>query len=175
MKFPDFSLTSIANYKIPWLATKFLDFFPWLWESLESPWLFPDHGNPVFASFHHHTWIQTAVMVRKLLNWVLTMTFDLWPWSFAWTSLLSTVIIPENFMTIWWCEHCDKGVTDERTDGQTDWTSHSAAWSQLKRPLVFAHRVGYTFRKVTQRVSKIDMNWTHFFIIQLSSTICHNH
>ena len=46
MTFPDFSLTLIANYKIPWLATKFPDFsltlrktgisltFPWPWQ----PW-----------------------------------------------------------------------------------------------------------------------------------------
>ena len=37
---------------------------------------------------------------------------------------------------IQWLEHGEKGVTDRqtdgRTDGQTDWTSHIAAWSQLK-------------------------------------------
>ena len=27
---------------------------------------------------------------------------DLWPWPFAWTSLLLLVITPENFMMIWW-------------------------------------------------------------------------
>ena len=83
------------------------------------------------ASFHHHMWIQTGVTVRKRLSWVLTsvtLTFDLWPWPFAWTSLLSLVITPENFMMIRWWEHGEKGVTD----GQTDWTSHIAAWSQLK-------------------------------------------
>ena len=49
----------------------------------------------LFASFHRHMWIQTGVMVRKLPNWVLTyvtLAFDLWPWSFARTSLLSMVI-----------------------------------------------------------------------------------
>ena len=64
---------------------------------------------------------------------------DLWPWPFAWTSLLSLVITPENFMMIGWWEHSQKGVTDRRTDrqtdgrtdGQTDWTIHRAAWSQL--------------------------------------------
>ena len=67
--------------------------------------------------------IQTRVTVRKRLSWVLTsvtLTFDLWPWPFAWTSLLSLVITPENFMMIWWWEHGEKGVTDRRTDGQTD-------------------------------------------------------
>ena len=84
-------------------------------------------------------WIQTGDTVRKRLSWVLTsvtLTFDLWPWPFAWTSLLSLVITPENFMMIRWWEHGEKGVTDGRTDRQTDrqtdWTSHIAAWSQLK-------------------------------------------
>ena len=91
------------------------------------------------ASFHHHMWIQTGVTVRKRLCWALTsvtLTFDFWPWPFAWTSLLSLVITPENFMMIRWWEHSQKGVTDRRTDGQTDgqadWTIHRAAWSQLK-------------------------------------------
>ena len=79
-------------------------------------------------------WIQTGVTVRKRLSWVLTsvtLTFDLWSWTFAWTSLLSLVITPENFMMIQRWEHSQKGVTD----GQTDWTSHISAWSQLKNSL----------------------------------------
>ena len=77
----------------------------------------------LYASFHHHMWIQTRVTVRKQLSWVLTsvtLTFDLWPWPFSWTSLLSLVITPENFMMIWWWEHGEKGVMDRRTDGQMD-------------------------------------------------------
>ena len=91
----------------------------------------------LYASFHHHMWIQTGVTVRKRLSWVVTsvtLTFDLWPWPFAWTSLLSLVITPENFMMIRWWEHGEKGVTDGQTDRRTDWTSHIAAWSQLKIP-----------------------------------------
>ena len=91
------------------------------------------------AWFHCHMWIQTEVRVRKQLSWVLTsvsLTFDLWPWPFAWTSLLTMVITPENFMMIGWWEHGEKGVTDgrtdRRTDRRTDWTSHIAAWLQLK-------------------------------------------
>ena len=87
------------------------------------------------ASFHHYMWIQTGVKVRKRLSWVLTsvtLTFDLWPWPLAWTSLLSLLITPENFMMIRWWEHSKKGVTDRQTDRQTDWTIHRAAWSQLK-------------------------------------------
>ena len=77
----------------------------------------------LYASFHHHMWIQTGVTVRKRLSWVLTsvtLTFDLWPWPFAWTSLLSLVITPENFMMIQWWEHGEKGVTDRQTDRRTD-------------------------------------------------------
>ena len=94
----------------------------------------------LYASFHHHMWIQTGVTVRKRLSWVVTsvtLTFDLWPWPFAWTSLLSLVITPENFMMIRWWEHSQKGVTDgqtdRRTDRQTENTIHRAAWSQLKK------------------------------------------
>ena len=77
----------------------------------------------LYASCHHHMWIQTGVTVRKRWSWVVTsvtLTFDLWPWPFAWTSLLSLVITPENFMMIGWWEHSQKGVTDRRTDRQTD-------------------------------------------------------
>ena len=31
----------------------------------------------LYASFHHHMWIQTGVTVRKRLSWVVTLTFDL--------------------------------------------------------------------------------------------------
>ena len=76
-------------------------------------------------------------------SWVVTsvtLTFDLWPWPFAWTLPWSNVITPENFMMIRWWEHSQKGVTDgqtdRRTDGQTDRQTENticrAAWSQLK-------------------------------------------
>ena len=76
-----------------------------------------------YASFHRHMWIETGVTVRKRLNWVVTsvtLTFDLWPWPFAWTLRRSLVITPENFMMIRWWEHSQKGVTDRRTDRRTD-------------------------------------------------------
>ena len=78
-------------------------------------------------------WIQTRVTFQKRLSLVLTsvtLTFDLWPWPFTWTSLLS-MVITENFMMIWWYDS-GKGVTDWQTDRRTDWTTHRAAWSQLK-------------------------------------------
>ena len=40
--------------------------------------------------------------------------------TFAWTSLLSLDITPENFMMIWWWEHSQKGVTDGQTNRQMD-------------------------------------------------------
>ena len=89
----------------------------------------------LYASFHCHMWIQSWVRVRKRLSWVLTsvtLTFDLWPWPFAWTSLLTMVITPENFMMIRWWEHGEKGVTDRQTDRRTENTICRAAWSQLK-------------------------------------------
>ena len=95
----------------------------------------------LYASSRHHMWIQTGVTVRKRLSWVVTsvtLTFDLRPWSYAWTSLLSLVITPENFMMIRWWEHSQKGVTDRQTDGRTDGQTENticrAAWSQLKIP-----------------------------------------
>ena len=80
------------------------------------------------AWFHCHMSIQTGVRVRKRLSWALTsvtLTFDLWPWPFAWTSLLTMVITPENFMMIRWWEHGEKGVTEGRTDRQTDGLNQS--------------------------------------------------
>ena len=84
------------------------------------------------ASYHCHMWIQNGVTVRKWLNEVMTLTFNLWPWPFAWTSLLSIVITPKNFMMIRWEEHSEKGVTDRQTDGRTERSVLRAAWSQLK-------------------------------------------
>ena len=77
----------------------------------------------LYALFHHHMWIHTGVTVRKRLSWVMTsvtLTFDLWPWPFAWTSLFLLVITPENCGMMRWQEHSEKGVTDRQTDGRTD-------------------------------------------------------
>ena len=93
----------------------------------------------LYASFHHHLWIQTGVTVRKRLSGVMTfvtLTFDLWHWPFAWTSLLSLVIPPENFMMIQWWKHSQKDVMDRQTDRRTDWNIHRAAWLQLKMCII---------------------------------------
>ena len=86
------------------------------------------------ASSHHHMWIQTGVTVQKRLKRPLisvTSTFDLWPWPFVWTSLLS-LVTSENFGMIRWWEHSEKAVTDRRTDRRMDWTIHRADCSELK-------------------------------------------
>ena len=47
--------------------------------------------------------------------WVVTsvtLTFDLWPWPFAWTLPWSNVITPENFMMIRWWEHSQQGKSE---------------------------------------------------------------
>ena len=90
----------------------------------------------LYASFYHHMWIQTGVTVWKRLSWVVTsvtLTFDLWPWPFAWTLHWSLVIIPENFMMIWLWEHGQKGVTDRQMDRRTDGqTSVLHIWYQYR-------------------------------------------
>ena len=48
-------------------------------------------------------------------SWVVTsvtLTFDLWPWPFAWTLPWSNVITPENFMMIRWWEHSQQGKSE---------------------------------------------------------------
>ena len=71
------------------------------------------------GSFQCHLWILIWVIIRKHSNlskiiWALvTLTFDLWPWPLAWTSLLAMAIIPENFMINRWEKHCQKGMTEQ--------------------------------------------------------------
>ena len=78
--------------------------------------------------FHCHLRVQTGVTFRKRLSWLLTsvtLTFDLWPWPFALTSLLSLETTTENFMMKRWREYSQKGVMGRRTDGHTDGLNHS--------------------------------------------------
>ena len=59
----------------------------------------------LYASFHLHMRIQTGVTVRKRLSWVMTsvtLTFGLWPWPFAWTSLLSLTSPLAKSLTLGW-------------------------------------------------------------------------
>ena len=68
------------------------------------------------ASFHRNMWIQTGVMVRKQLNGVMTLTLDLWPWHFAWTSRQSWKF-QDVTMRGTLSKTCDRQM-DRRTDGR---------------------------------------------------------
>ena len=62
----------------------------------------------------------TQIEAKFVLAFV-TLTFDLWPCPFVWTSLLSMVIgLYENFMMLRWEEHSEKGVKDRQTDERTN-------------------------------------------------------
>ena len=56
------------------------------------------------ASFRSYLLAQTGVTARKPSNWGkigltnVTLTFNLWPWTCAWPSLLLMIITPENVM-----------------------------------------------------------------------------
>ena len=87
----------------------------------------------LYAWFHHHMWIQTGVTVWKPLCGVVTpvtLTFDLWPWPFAWTLPWSLVITSKNFMMIRCCNIVKKvWQTDRQTDvfGEFDLSCHEAS------------------------------------------------
>ena len=100
--------------------------------TLKNNWTLLLSSIRLFASFHHHIWIQTGFTVRKRLSWTLTCDIDLWPWPFASPLPGSLVKPPKNFMMIWWWEHSETSVTDGRTGRRTECTIHRAAWSQLK-------------------------------------------
>ena len=57
------------------------------------------------------------------------LTYEPWPWPFAWTSPLSVAMTAANFMIIRWQLHCEKGVTGRQTDGRTD--RNKCCWSCL--------------------------------------------
>ena len=138
------------------------------------------------ASFHSYLWIQNGVTVWKRLNWVLTsvsLTFDLWPWPLAWTSLLSIVITPENFMMIQWQEHSENGVTDRQTDGRTDGQTERgvlrAAWSYLKKGTPYLALMGEVRGTNCEHLEKTDhvLRWgytvlNHLVFAPHHKTIC---
>ena len=104
--------------------------WPWsLMDDLEKQYgTSPKHHQAlciISSSYVNSNWSyspETAKLGHDLCD------LDLWPWPFAWTSLLSLVITPENVVAIWWQEHSEKGVTDSQTERGV----LRAAWSQLK-------------------------------------------
>ena len=102
----------------------------------------------LYVSFHNHIWIQTGVTVRKRLSWVVTsvtLTFDLWPWPFAWTLLLSLVITPENSMMIRWWEHSQQGKSE--------------GFESCDRPIVWKRQIWVKIGDVLYRVTLKFDGW----------------
>ena len=125
------------------------------------------------AWFHCHMWIQTGVRVRKRLSWVLTsvtLTFDLWPWPFAWTSLLTMVITRWKFhddamIGTWW-KRCDR-----RTDGRTDGLNQSYSCLVAAKNLIFTYLGHFRGKKLPMLFTcTLNFNWnankSSFMIIQ---------
>ena len=119
-------------------------------------------------------WIQTGVTVPKRLSWVVTsvtLTFDLWPWPFAWTSHLSLVTTSENFMMIRSREHSQKGVTDRQTHGLNQSLSCLVAAKNNRAPLLCYFKLCAAFRShwwiqtgVTVRKCSIRLKIGDFFV-----------
>ena len=108
---------------------------------------------------------------------------DLWPWPFAWTSRLSLIMTPENFMMIRWWEPREKGVTDGQTDRQTKRSVLRAVWSQQK--IVTCHLITYSsshwsilFHKgKTKKSEPLTKMWAMMWLLsaQTSRSMCFTH
>ena len=113
----------------------------------------------LYSPLHRHMRIQTGAMVRKRPNGVLTpvpLTFDLWPWPFAQTSLLLLVIIPKNFMMIRWWEHSENV---QKTDG----LKHSySCLVGAKNLLLWCNYCGSWFILASASQNATEMNETWY-------------
>ena len=109
----------------------------WLWYLNRWPWKTIAHLFYVTLSFVHHFIVigefkleshsgNTQIGARFVLTSV-TLTFDFWPGPFAWTSLLSMVIAPENS---WWYD--GRNIVQKVSDVRTDRSVLRAVWLQLK-------------------------------------------
>ena len=115
-----------------------LKFDRWPWKTIGHLSLATSSFFIISSSYVNSNWSyspETAKLGYDLCD------LDLWPWPFAWTSLLSLVITPENFVMIQWQEDSEKvWQTDRRTDGRTERGVLRAAWSQLKKILKKKHK-----------------------------------
>ena len=101
-----------------------LKFVGWPWKTIEH--LFCATSSLLFASFRSHLYIWTGVTSGNAQIWSkfaltsVTLTFDLWPWPFARTSLLSMVNhsrqVNDDTMRTIMKKAC---VTDRQTDRRT--------------------------------------------------------
>ena len=120
-------------------STLFRAVWPWnLTDDLEKQYgTSPKHHQAICiisSSYVNSNWsyspetVKLGVDLCDLGIWPLTLTF----------CMAVTFVIGNNswkfhddtMMGTWWKR--SDGRTDRRTDGRTDWTSHIAAWSQLK-------------------------------------------
>ena len=90
------------------------------------------HHLVAICEFKLELWSGKAQIGAKFALTSVTLTFDLWPWPFAWTLLLSMLI---NFMMINDGNIGEKGVTDRQTDRQTDWTIHKSCLVAAKNSI----------------------------------------
>ena len=91
----------------------------------------------------------------------MTLTFDLWPWPFAWTSLLSLVITPANFMMIRWWEHGEKGVTDGQTDRQTDLYTVKCHYNTVQYNMIFHTPLHWLTQNINQTHKRHSISRPH--------------
>ena len=79
----------------------------------------------LYASLHHHMWIQTGVTVWKRLNWVCDLCeLDLWPLTLTFCMHVTSVAGNNIIKISWWYNDGNivKKVwrTDRRADGRTE-------------------------------------------------------
>ena len=154
---------TVQKYSI-WVKMEFfftpvtLKFDGWPWKTIghffyaTSSFL---HNCVAICEFKLELQSRNTQMGAQFVLTSLTLTFDLWPWPFAWTSLLAMAKLPENFTMIRWKKHNKKGVTDGQTETWTDWTIRRAAWSQLKFITIISWNLSY------MSIPLLQMTWWH--------------
>ena len=113
--------------EIWWMTLKFCP----VW-----PWNLTDH-----RTLKYNRARKAQIRVKFLLS-SLTLAFDLWLWLFAWTSLLSMIITPENLMMIRWQKQwkkCDRRTywwMDRWTEPFIELPGHSRKNTKKPRDLI---------------------------------------
>ena len=108
---------------------------------------------------------------------------DLWPLTLTFCMDVTFVIgnnswkfHDDTMMGTWW-KRCDRRTdrrTDRQTDRQTDWTSHIAAWSQLKISMNKFHQsnMNPNITKTKQITPKPSIYMHYIYTIWLTSQRC---
>ena len=123
----------------------------------------------ISASYVNSNWSYGPETAKLGLIFVI-LTFDLWPWPFAWASLLS-LVITENFLMIRWSCHGNIVKKVWWMDGQTDGLSHLKSCLVACKSIIFKSNEMHYF----------DKNWwingshkKHNFIFAIASNIFTN-